>query len=71
MELLGNAWDGWSNYITEGKLAALLFVVLLYFWFYKKEEEQKKPDILYNCCLCVLYFSGDGSDFDGLSDQVL
>lgn len=40
MELLGNAWNGWGNYITEGKLAALFIVVLLYFWFYKKNKSR-------------------------------
>lgn len=55
MELLGNAWIGWGDYITEGKLAALFIVALLYFWFYKKNES-KKILVLYAtiasvCCI--------------------
>lgn len=55
MELLGNAWAGWENFITQGKLAALLAVVLLYIWFYKRGGS-KKGLVLYTtiafvCCV--------------------
>jgi len=55
MELLGNAWGGWINYMTQGKLAALFLVVLLYLWFWKNTEKEK-PFLLYAtaaavCCI--------------------
>lgn len=40
-ELIENAWLGWKNYISEGKLAAVFLMVLLFLWFGKKRVEQK------------------------------
>lgn len=42
MELLRNAWNGWINYTTGGKLVALFMAALLYLWFWKKKEKSKQ-----------------------------
>jgi len=55
MELLEKAWAGWIGYITQGKLAALLFAVLLAWWFGKKSEEHKQlklyTTVMSVCCV--------------------
>lgn len=33
MTWMENAWGGWQDFITDGKLPALLMVVLLFYWF--------------------------------------
>lgn len=52
MELLGNAWSGWVNYMTQGKLVALFITVLLYLWFGKKNEKSK-PFVCYATVMAV------------------
>lgn len=58
MELLKNAWLGWENYITDGKVVALFLAVLLFGWLYKKGTEQKAlmlyATIMAACCICPL-----------------
>lgn len=55
MELLQKAWAGWGDYITQGKLAALLLMVLLFLWFTKRTERQKRliiyTTIAVACCI--------------------
>lgn len=57
-ELLRNAWQGWRQYISDGKLAVLLLAVLLWYWF-GRNREQEKQGALYRyttlmavCCIC-------------------
>lgn len=39
MELLGRAWQGWIDYIDDGKLPALLFAALFFLWLGGKKTE--------------------------------
>lgn len=41
MELLGKAWQGWTDYIDDGKLPALLFAALFFLWLQGMKAEQK------------------------------
>lgn len=41
-ELLRNAWQGWRQYISDGKLAALLLAVLLWYWFGRNRVQEKQ-----------------------------
>lgn len=41
MELLGKAWQGWIDYIDDGKLPALLFAALFFLWLRGMKAEQK------------------------------
>lgn len=57
-ELLRNAWQGWQQYISAGKVAALLLAVLLWYWF-GRSREQEKQGTLYHyttlmsiLCIC-------------------
>ncbi len=40
-ELLGKAWQGWIDYIDEGKLPALLFAALFFLWLSRRKAEGK------------------------------
>lgn len=55
-ELLKNAWAGWHDFTTSGKLAALLMIALLFLWIHYKKINQKSF-VLYTtvaavCCIC-------------------
>lgn len=51
-ELLTNAWKGWLEYTTGGKLAALLLAVLLFLWLRQKKEQ--KLLLCYTSLMAVL-----------------
>ena len=40
-ELLKNAWLGWRNFTTAGKMAALFLIALLFLWVNYKKVKQK------------------------------
>lgn len=40
-ELLGNAWRGWINFNSAGKLSAALLISLVLLWVYSKRVPQK------------------------------
>ena len=55
-ELLRNAWLGWQEYTSQGKLACLLLAALLFLWAGRRRREQE-PFLLYAtlltvCCIC-------------------
>lgn len=51
-ELVKNAWIGWKDYITDGKLAAVLMAALIFLWLGKKRVE-KKSFLLYTTIMTV------------------
>lgn len=60
MELLNNAWMGWSQYIDDGKYAVLLLGALLYLWAHclsggkgKRPAEIPLPLVIYATALTV------------------
>ncbi len=40
-ELMGNAWRGWLEFTSNGKLCALFLASLVFLWVYYKRAEQK------------------------------
>ena len=40
-ELLKNAWLGWRDFTTAGKMAALFLIALLFLWVNYKKVKQK------------------------------
>ncbi len=51
-ELIRNAWMGWLDYTTYGKLAALFFGALLFFWL--RGEEDREGVLSYSALMAAL-----------------
>lgn len=70
-ELLKNALLGWQAYITPGKLPGAAGCGASLLLADRKEARTESPCLLYGgngVCLC---FPGNGSPFDGVSDEIL
>ena len=57
-ELISNAWMGWLEYISHGKLAAVLLAVLLFLWFGRSAWRQRSfvlyATVMTIVCICPL-----------------
>ena len=69
-ELLGNAWQGWIQFNSVGKLSAALLISLVLLWVYSKRVPQKISGI-YIGGHCGVYPAADGCGGDAVSDEIL
>ena len=71
-ELLGNAWQGWIQFNSVGKLSAALLISLVLLWVYSKRVPQK-TFLVYTSvvtAVCILP-AADGCGGDAVSDEIL
>lgn len=69
-ELLKNALLGWQAYITPGKLPGDAGCGALFCWLTGRSSDRKPLSVYGGNGVC-LYFPGNGSPFDGVSDEIL